>query len=137
MYVVLEGDLTEGQSLRDLHIDTPRVVLNLARVRYVNSEGSRRLLQWLNGLYETEIVAELCSPAIVDLLNLVPIMAGKMRVESVIVPIECPECEHEGDVRVHLPSQGAPAIEPPPCEKCGAQMEPAVLLDRYFAFRRT
>ena len=134
LYVVLDGDLTEGESLRDLHVEADRVVLNLSRVRYINSEGSRRLLQFLTGLHNTEIVIELCSPAVVDLLNMVPMMATMVKVESVIVPIECPECTAEADMRLHLPETGRPALDYPECQECGAVTELAVLPERYFAF---
>ena len=136
LYVVLEGDLTEGESLGDLHVDeTARLVLNMARVRYVNSEGSRRLLRWLEAAAaHASITAELCSPVVVDLINMVPVFADLMRVESVIVPIECPECMHEDDLRVHVPVGGRPAIELPHCPECDAELELAVLEDRYFAF---
>ncbi len=134
-YVVLEGDLTEGDSLRDLQVDGNRVVFNLSRVRYVNSEGSRRLLNFLEALPADDIVAELCSPVIVDLVNMVPVFAERMTIESVIVPTECPECFHESDVRVHLQvGGGVPALELGDCEECGALNELGVIEDRYFAF---
>ena len=136
LYVVLEGDLTEGQSLNDLEIDqTARLVLNMARVRYVNSEGSRRLLHWLEAAAShASIVAELCSPVVVDLINMVPVFADLMHVESVIVPTECPDCMHEDDLRVHLPLGGRPDIDLPPCPECESELELAVLEERYFAF---
>lgn len=134
LYVVLEGDLTEGESLRDLRIEADRVVLNLARVRYVNSEGSRRLIQFLDGLHKTEITIELCSPAIVNLINMVPILATLVHIESVIVPLECPDCENETDMRVHLPASGRPDLDYPRCEECGSITELAVLPERYFAW---
>ncbi|RMH38710.1 MAG: hypothetical protein D6689_18915 [Deltaproteobacteria bacterium] len=131
---MLEGDLTERESLRDLHVDTPRVVLNLARVRYINSEGSRRLLQFLDELPATDVVAELAPPAVVDLLNLVPALASKLSVTSVIVPVECPNCLTEGDVRARVTPGRVPEVDLPTCDECGARMEMAVLPDRYFAF---
>jgi hypothetical protein len=110
-------------------------VFNLSRVRYINSEGSRRLLQFLDGLHGVELIGELASPAVVELMNMVPVLAKKIRIESVIVPIECPECMHESDIRVRIPSGGGiPPMELPPCDDCGATTELAVLEDRYFAF---
>ncbi len=134
LYVVLEGDLTEGESLRDLHVDADRVVFNLSRVRYINSQGSRRLIHFLDGLHNTEIIFELCSPAVVELIGMVPMLATLARIESVIVPLECPDCEEETDMRVHLPAAGRPDLDFPECEKCGAVTELAVLPERYFAF---
>ena len=134
LYVVLEGDLTEGESLRDLRVEADRVVFNLSRVRYVNSEGSRRLIQFFDGLHDTEITLELCSPAIVDLINMVPMMVTLAKIESVIVPLECPDCLNETDMRVHLPAAGRPELEYPECEECGVATELAALPERYFAF---
>lgn len=132
--MVLEGDLTEAESLQDLRVEADRVVFNLSRVRYVNSEGSRRLIHFLEGLHKTEITLELCSPAIVDLINMVPMLATLAHVESVIVPLECPDCLNETDMRVHLPESGRPELDYPECEECSVVTELAVLPERYFAF---
>jgi hypothetical protein len=135
-YVVIEGDLTEMESLVGLEVDTSRVVLNLARVRYINSEGSRRLLNLFRDLAgQGEVTAELCSPVVVELFNMVPLMTAYVRVHSVIIPTECLECMHESDIRMPLPENGhLPAVTYPPCPKCGGDMEPSVALDRYLAF---
>ncbi len=110
------------------------MVFNLSRVRYINSEGSRRLIHFLEGLHKTEITIELCSPAIVDLINMVPMLASLVHIESVIVPLECPDCLTESDMRVHLPASGRPDLDYPGCEKCSTTTELAVLPERYFAF---
>jgi len=69
------------------------------------------------------------------MLNLVPRLGAYVDVRSVIVPTECTACEDEGDVRVVLPpSAELPALAWPTCDRCGADMEPSVLLERYFAF---
>ena len=135
-YVVIEGELTEMESLVGLEVDTARVVLNLARVRYINSEGSRRLLGLFRDLAEHgEVTAELCSPVVVELFNMVPLMASYVQVISVIIPTECEECTFESDVRMRLPGNGeVPTISCPPCPQCGGVMEPSVVLDRYLAF---
>lgn len=135
-YVVIEGDLTEMESLVGLKVKTPRVVLNLSRVRYINSEGSRRLLNLFRDLAEEgEVTAELCSPVVVELFNMVPLMASYVSVHSVIIPTECLECMNESDIRVKLPENGAaPEVTCPACPSCGGDMEPSVLLDRYLAF---
>lgn len=134
-YVVLEGDLTETGALDELTLDAPVAVFNLARLRYVNSIGAAELVRFAEA-YDTELIVELCSPAVVELLNLIPLLCDQVRVESVIVPMECPDCDGEGDVRVHLPPDGArPAIPDTECE-CGAWLEPGVNPDRYFAFLR-
>jgi len=135
-YVVIEGELTEMESLVGLEVDTARVVLNLARVRYINSEGSRRLLNLFRELAEQgEVTAELCSPVVVELFNMVPLLASYVRVQSVVIPTECVECMHESDVRMRLPeSGGLPETECAPCPKCGGAMEPSVSIERYLAF---
>jgi hypothetical protein len=138
-YVILEGDLTEVESLAALHIDTDSVILNLARIRYINSEGSRRFLEFIRKLAaDREITAELCSPAVVQLLNFVPLLATYLRIKSVIIPTECIICEEEGDVRVILPADGKlPKITYPKCKECGGSTKPAELEERYFAFLQT
>jgi len=135
-YVVIEGDLTEMESLVGLKVDTTSVVLNLARVRYINSEGSRRLLYLFRDLAATaEVTAELCSPVVVEFFNMVPLLASYVRVISVIIPIECVECGHETDVRIRLPESGLlPEVQCPRCPMCGGLMEPAIMLERYLAF---
>ena len=135
-YVVIEGDLTEMESLVGLEVHTMHVVLNLARIRYINSEGSRRLLQLFRELAEGRVVtAELCSPVVVHTFNMVPLLASYVQILSVIIPTECVECEHEADVRLRLPEAGQlPEIKCPPCPMCNGVMEPSVILDRYLAF---
>jgi len=71
---------------------------------------------------------------VVDLINMVPVFADLIRIESVIVPTECIECMHEDDLRVHIPHTGRPTITLRPCVECGGETELAVLEDRYFAF---
>jgi hypothetical protein len=135
-YLVLEGDLTEAEAFDGLRLDGERIVLNLQRVRYINSAGSKRFLHFLDELRaRAAIEAELCSPAMVKLLNMVPLFARYMQVRSMVVPTECPSCEHASELRLKLPDGGArPEIPRTACEECGTTMQLEEPEERYFAF---
>lgn len=134
--VRLKGDITERVTFDDLELDRAHVVLVPDGIRYVNSTGVKRLLEFLEDCRRhASVELERCSPAIVAQLNLVPRLADCVQVRSVIAPLECAECVAVRDVLVTLrPGAGAPEVAELACEVCGAPMLLAELEERYFAF---
>ncbi len=134
--VRLKGDITERVTFEDLELDRSSAVLVADGIRYVNSTGVKRLLEFLDDCRRhARVVLERCSPAIVAQLNLVPRLAECVEVRSVIAPLECAECVAVRDVLVTLRSgAGLPEVPELACEVCGAPMLLAELEERYFSF---
>jgi len=132
----LKGDITERVTFDDLELEGATVVLVPDGIRYVNSTGVKRFLEFLENCCKTSNVAlERCSPSIVAQLNLVPRLADCVHVRSVIAPLECAECVAVRDILVELErGAGPPEVEERACDVCGAPMLLAELEERYFAF---
>ena len=136
LQVRLSGDLTEKVDVSELIIDAGAVTFIADGIRHINSQGVKRLLDFVKELAaRARIRASRCSPSFVHQLNMVPELARCLTVVSVIAPMECTECVAEADTLVTLPARGEmPALAARPCEICGAAMELAELEERYFAF---
>lgn len=137
---VLEGDITEHARF-DMRLVGERVVLDLAGVRRINSEGLRQFLNFLSELVRASAVAaERCSSSFVMQLNMLPELSSRLTVRSVFVPFECPRCLHEQEILIDAPAgeEGAPPQRPTlprmECKRCGTPMVCAEPEDRYFAF---
>jgi hypothetical protein len=135
--VTLDGEITEHAGLGDLKGLSGHVIMDLALVSYINSEGVRQFLHMLERLSQTcTIDAERCSPAIVAQINMVPNMARHWKVRSILLPLECPNCDHECEVPYVVLSGVTTDISLPQmsCEECGTSMELSEPVERYFAF---
>lgn len=134
--VFLDGDVAEDTDLTGLKPRGPRVVLDAAKVGHINSEGLRRLVNWLRslGADDRAVEAKRCSPVLVEQLNLVPELGRLMKVRSLFLPLECSQCLGESVVLVDLPAAGRPPVPTHKCKKCGIAMDLAEPADRYFAF---
>lgn len=134
--ITLDGEITEHAGLGDLKGLAGHVVMDLSMVSYINSEGVRQFLHMLERLSQTcSIEAERCSPAIVAQINMVPNMARHWKVRSILLPLECPNCDHESEVPYPVLA-GVSTVTLPQvkCEECGTGMELAEPVERYFAF---
>ena len=134
--VRLKGEITEAVHFDGRHIDADEVVLVGDGVRYINSTGVKRLLEYLEQQARRgHVVAERWSPALVAQLNLMPRLASCVSIRSVIAPLECRECVAMVDILVDVDgAQRVPALPARRCEVCGGEMELAELEGRYFAF---
>jgi hypothetical protein len=134
--VLLAGDVAEDARFDDLHLRGDRAIFDFAKVKHFNSEGLRRLVHFLRAEAERRTLeAKRCSPAVVNQLNLIPELVRLLEVRSVFVPLECPRCGEEAEVLVDLPAdRHRPATPDRPCNACGARMEMAEPVTRYFAF---
>jgi hypothetical protein len=132
--IVFDGDVSEEAELASLRPAGARVVLDVGKVRRVNSEGLRRLVQWLRGLKPAQVEVKRCSAAVVDQLNLVPELGALVHVRSMFVPLECVKCLGEAEVLVDVPASGRPPIPAHACKSCGGPMTMSEPAERYFAF---
>ncbi len=136
VHVAWVGDITEDSSFADVDPDAATVIFDLAEVRRVNSVGVHRLSWFLEQLpAAARLSAVRCSPAFVGQLNLVPGLGRRLHVESVYVPLECPQCEAVADALVVLRANGtAPVVPARACSACTSPMEMATPEYLYFAF---
>lgn len=135
-HVLLYGEITESTGFGELKLLRGRVVFDMAGIRRINSFGVREMLNFLETLGRAcQIEAERCSTTVVNQLNMLPEFSRKLRVRSIIAPMECGKCGHEADVKVDLPVGGRRAVVPLlECDTCQSPMTMAEPEDRYFAF---
>lgn len=135
-FVLLYGEITESTSFGELKLLRGRVVLDLAGVRRINSFGVRELLNFFEGLRANcTLEAERCSTAVVAQLNMLPEFTRRIRVRSVLAPLECQKCGTEGEITVEVPRTGTHVFIPrTPCDDCAGEMRLAEPEDRFFAF---
>ena len=135
-FVVLEGEVTETVNFGELRSLKGRVILDMAGIRRINSFGVRELLNFLDELKpRCTLEAERCSTAIVSQLNMLPTFTQRVRVRSVMAPLECPKCGEEGESSVDItPGSRSVPIPARPCAACATTMTLAEPEDRYFAF---
>jgi len=135
VHATLGPDVNEHSDLSALAQSTGDLVLNLEHVRSINSSGARELIRFVEQLDDHQvIVAHRCSPAVVGQLNLLPMVAQRLLVRSVVTPLECQECLSICDVVVDVVAGERPRLPDVACEQCGERMELADLPERYFAF---
>lgn len=135
--VLLYGEITEAVSFGELTQLRGRVVFDLAGVRRINSFGVRELLSFFDGLHRNggQLEAERCSTAIVTQLNMLPEFTRRLRVRSILVPMECEKCLHEQEIAIELGASGRkPPLPHTRCDRCGSAMHLAEPEERYFAF---
>lgn len=135
LHATLGPEVNEHSDLSALAQSTGDLVLNLANVRSINSSGGRELIRLVAHLDDHQvIVAHRCSPAIVGQLNLLPMVAQRLLVRSVVTPMECQECLCIRDVVVEVVPGERPRLPDVACKQCGQRMELADIPERYFAF---
>lgn len=136
VHLAIGGELNEHTDLSALARATGDLVLDLEHVRLVNSSGAGRLVQLIEEMDEGRVIVR-CSPAVVNQLNLWPMLARRLLIRSVMAPLECQECQSICDVAVDVASGQRPSLPDVACETCGVTMELADLPERYFAFLET
>jgi len=134
--VLLYGEITEATSFGELAQLRGRVVLDLAGVRRINSFGVRELLNFFDELRKNcQLEAERCSTAVVAQLNMLPEFTRRIRVRSILAPLECPKCLHEQLVAIEVGGVGRkPSVPATRCDQCGDAMALSEPEERYFAF---
>jgi hypothetical protein len=121
----LEGNIDENADLAQAvsPLSGPRIHLDLAGIRRINSPGVRNWIVMIRSLSGREIVLRRCSSAIVDQLSWLREFRGHAIVESLMIPVTCEQCDDilylECNAAVLKQLGQLPA--PPKCIKCGMQ----------------
>ena len=143
LQVILRGDITEKTEFDTLRgqLGARDLVFDMSGVRYMNSTGIRR---WVDFLGELDLDSNYsfvrCSSGFVMQLSLVSRACGRGQVVSFMAPYRCENCDRESEHLIKTADlQVAPgkSIPDPPrfdCPTCGEALELDEMPDRFFAF---
>ncbi|MEM9490322.1 MAG: hypothetical protein AAGC55_14345 [Myxococcota bacterium] len=133
--VEVAGFIDESANVAEIEAAiTGPVCFVLEEVERINSLGANkwfRLFQSIADRGPHRCVR--CSPAVVRLLNMLPILPRLAAVDSVIGTFVCPQCERESKVEIATDCTSVQVPEPC-CPDCRAAMEFDELPQRYFRF---
>jgi anti-anti-sigma regulatory factor len=139
--VVLVGQIDDQATLSEI-VDRlgPKVVIDLAGVRFINSIGVREWIGLLRGLDDKQAKVALrnCSEPMVHQMNMVMEARGAATVESFHVPYVCDNCggtvSQVLPVAPHAAELKARKVPTRPCPDCGGTMQFDDFPNRYLIF---
>jgi CheY-like chemotaxis protein len=138
--IVIKGDLTEASSFDDLvPALVGRVDFDLSQLRYINSLGAVRWVDFLSRIRVRGYEFHACSIPFVLQASMVPEVLGQGTVASFFAPYRCRRCDHQEERLLQSAAVlAADDLEPPAfsCPRC----EGVFALDddpaRFLAFLR-
>lgn len=136
----LSGVLNEYADFSPLLAKPEPLKINLRQLSRLNSIGIRNLLKFLSDWGPKAFVFDQCPSEFVDQINMIPALLGTKnhgKVDTLFVPYECPNCDHEEEILAKAEDYRAAAkaggeLPTRTCSKCGNQM--TVLMDSFFVF---
>lgn len=137
--VTLGGDFTEESDFAPLTAEIPRghvaLTFDLSGLRYMNSMGLKRWLDFLGGLdAQASYRFVRCSVPFVLQVGLLPLAAGRGALETVHVPYRCAQCDRESLELVTTAALPTPPRVPALTCQCGGRATLDDLPERFFAF---
>ena len=136
--VSMRGVINETVDFNPLRELFGPIVFDLAAVRRINSEGTRRWMELLRAIREhDEVFLESCSVAVVTQLNMLPELQRVASVRSFFVPLVCEACNAEDYELVEVTDVLRNARSFSTSKRCKQDESQLVLddqPDRYFAF---
>jgi anti-anti-sigma regulatory factor len=137
----IDGVFDETAVLNDLAAQlTGPAVLDLSNVRRMSSAGTRNWLNLIRRVKARQLVLRACSRAMVEQMNMLLDFTGGAKVESIIVPYQCPTCESTNNVLVHVAALRAQLtqgqLKRQVCPTCQIAMDLTEDADSYFLFLR-
>ncbi len=136
--VELTGDVDEHTSLAPLAAKlSGQVVLDLAGVRRINSQGVRVWIDFLHALQPgTKLVFRRCSHPVITQINMIANFRGGAVVESFFAPYVCDKCGAEADHLIDVVEQRARrgAFPVVTSTACGGAMTFDDVVERYLSF---
>lgn len=129
-HVRLDGGLdeTSGPILAELQaIQSDKVIINFAKIKYVNSLGIRHWINFISLFQEgKEVIFEECTQDLMMQINMLPAFQGDCKVASFSLLYECDSCGHEGSILHFCQTQKADMVQQihnMRCEQCGSSVE--------------
>lgn len=142
--VMLRGDITEKTDFGSLRAQLGAgrdIGFNMNGVRYLNSTGIRRWVEFIDSLPpDTSYSFVRCSVAFVTQLGMVSRALGRGKVVSFLAPYRCDTCDRETEQLLQTASLAIPVgknLPNPPafdCTQCGGPLELDEMPERFFAF---
>lgn len=145
-YVEAQGDIVAGVG-RDLEalagkIEDKRVILDLGRVRTMNSVGCGEWSRAIKPLASAFLIEfSHCPIAFVDYCNMIPSMlgaqglGGSVLIKSFYAPYACRDCREEFKMLIELTDvQKSKKLALQPCPRCQEPVKPEVESEDYLAF---
>jgi predicted RNA-binding Zn-ribbon protein involved in translation (DUF1610 family) len=130
------GMIDENIELPDLKEEIAgRVIVDLENLTMINSLGCRNWSKWLKGIKAKQgIVLRHCSPPFISQVNILQnFVPPEVKIESLLVPYYCPNCNHTETTRFER-EVASSAPEESPCPSCGGAMEINIDRAKYFHF---
>jgi hypothetical protein len=111
-------------------------VLDLSRIRRINSQGVRAWIDFLRDAPVRSLVFRRCSPAVITQVNMIANFRGPATIESFLAPYVCEACEIELEHLIVVADyrRGAGGVPAVTCPSCGAAMAFDEVPERYFSF---
>jgi CheY-like chemotaxis protein len=143
LQVILRGDITEKTDFDTLRaqLGARHLVFDTSGVRYMNSTGIRKWVEFLEQLDEASSYSFVrCSSGFVMQLSVVARAAGRGKVVSFMAPYRCESCDRESEHLIKTAElrcvAGTTVPEPPAfdCAVCGEPLELDEMPERFFAF---
>lgn len=138
---MLDGQIDDTVQLKALADEIhDKVVIDLARVSFINSVGVREWVRLLKALHErgVKVIARRCSEALVFQFNMIPQTLEGIAVESFFAPYACASCSAERSICIevapHLASLRRAVPPPMACPTCARPMEFDEIAERFLRF---
>lgn len=139
--VVLQGEIDDQSTLSELADQLgATVIIDLERVRFINSVGVREWIMFLGALAArgARVILRRCSEPMVHQMSMVVEARGAAEVESFCAPFLCDDCASERSlvlgVAQHLDDLRAKRVPSQKCPDCGGTMHFDDFPNRYLLF---
>jgi eukaryotic-like serine/threonine-protein kinase len=134
----LKGSITESADFANLLAQMgDKNRFDASGIEQINSTGVREWILFIRNAEAAGKTLELtkCAVTFVTQLNMIKGFVGAAKIDSVMAPFTCPDCEASSTLEVRLDKPPVEQVEPGmPCKECGATMVFDDLLEHYFAF---
>lgn len=134
----LKGSITESADFATLLTQMgDKNRFDASGIEQINSTGVREWILFIRNMETAGKSLELtkCAVTFVTQLNMIKGFVGGAKIDSVLAPFTCPDCEASDTLEVRLDKTPKEQVESGmPCKACGSTMEFDDLLDHYFAF---
>jgi hypothetical protein len=141
--LTLAGRIDDSSAIGELAAQLPPgpVTIDTAGVTFVNSIGMRELIRLVRGVRDRgPVLLERVADVLITQINMIPDLAGSVRIASFHAQYVCPACGAEAaplvDAVAHaaeLAQLRAPRL---PCPECAAAMELGDFPERYLSVFR-
>lgn len=134
--IEIDGSLDAQAKLPDVGSVKGRLVINLAKLTFINSLGIRHWVNWIKSLRtEKGITLTQCAPPFVRQLGILHTFLPKdVSVKSICVPYYCEECSYEEQKLIIVETELSTLPSELPCVKCTGKMKLDVIKTVYFKY---